>query len=127
MKTHFVKALTIFNFLVCSVGANALEPPSKYDAILGHWMYSAPDAPYGYQEGTIHFKVLNDKFMATATIAGTVYDLPPFTATEDGNYTCDFWADGSNVTLTIKIEDKEVSGTATAEGMKMPITFRKSK
>lgn len=123
MKTNMGKVFaTLFCMMMClSLCAQEFTP----GMVVGLWNYSAPDAPYGYQEGTCQIKKTGEKLSAVFTISGTETTVNEIKK-ENDTYKCNFDVDGSYVSLTFKQEDKnKLTGKANAEGMVIPVTFTK--
>ncbi len=120
MKANMKKA---FATLLCMMMCLSLYAQDKSGSIVGKWNFSAPDAPYGYQEGTCQFKKDGAKLSAVFTISGTDMTVSEIKK-ENETYKCEFYVDGTDVYLTFKQVDKnKLSGNADAEGMEMSIVF----
>ncbi|WP_293670155.1 hypothetical protein [uncultured Parabacteroides sp.] len=112
-----------FATLLCMMMCLSLYAQDKSGSIVGKWNFSAPDAPYGYQEGTCQFKKDGAKLSAVFTISGTDMTVSEIKK-ENETYKCEFYVDGTDVYLTFKQVDKnKLSGNADAEGMEMSIVF----
>ena len=120
MKANMKKA---FAALLCMMMCLSLYAQDKSGSVVGKWNFSAPDAPYGYQEGTCQFKKDGAKLSAVFTISGTDMTVSEIKK-ENETYKCEFYVDGTDVYLTFKQVDKnKLSGNADAEGMEMSIVF----
>lgn len=120
MKANMKKA---FATLLCMMMCLSLYAQDKSGSVVGKWNFSAPDAPYGYQEGTCQFKKDGAKLSAVFTISGTDMTVSEIKK-ENETYKCEFYVDGTDVYLTFKQVDKnKLSGNADAEGMEMSIVF----
>ncbi|MCD7849723.1 MAG: hypothetical protein LUH63_08280 [Parabacteroides sp.] len=112
-----------FATLLCMMMCLSLYAQDKSGSVVGKWNFSAPDAPYGYQEGTCQFKKDGAKLSAVFTISGTDMTVSEIKK-ENETYKCEFYVDGTDVYLTFKQVDKnKLSGNADAEGMEMSIVF----
>ena len=123
MKTNMGKVFTtLLCMMMClSLYAQEFTP----DMVVGLWNFSAPDAPYGYQEGTCQIKKTGENLSAVFTISGTEMTVKEIKK-ESNTYKCNFYVDGTYVSLIFKQEDKnQLVGKANAEGMVIPITFTK--
>ncbi len=123
METNMGKVFTtLFCMMIClSLYAQEFTP----DMVVGLWNFSAPDAPYGYQEGTCQVKKTGENLSAVFTISGTEMTVKEIKK-ESNTYKCNFYVDGTYVSLIFKQEDKnQLIGKANAEGMVIPITFTK--
>lgn len=123
MKANMVK---IFATFLCMMMCLALYAQDNSGMVIGMWDFSAPDAPYGYQEGTCQIKKTGEKLSAVLTIGGMEMNVNEIKK-EDKSFKCNFYVDGTAVSLTFKPEEKnKLTGIADAEGMTIPVTFTKS-
>ena len=123
MKANMKKA---FAALLCMMMCLSLYAQDKSGSVVGKWSYSAPDAPYGYQEGTCQFKENGCKLSAVFTISGSEMTVGEIKK-ENQTYKCEFYVDGTDVYLTFKQVDKnKLSGNADAGGMEIPVVFTKT-
>ena len=124
MKTNIGKVVAT---LLCMMRCLSLYAQESHSgAVIGLWNFSAPDAPYGYQEGTCQIKKTGDNLSAVFTISGTEMTVKEIKKETD-TYKCNFYVDGTYVSLTFKQKDKnKLVGNADAEGMMIPITFHKA-
>ncbi len=124
MKTNTRKwASVLLGLFACML----LSAQSKNAALLGSWRMSLPDAPYGYQEGTVKIEEKENKLMAISNTASGDITLGELKLSKDGkSYTCDFYAEGASVSMTFKLkEPKKIEGSVFAEGMTMPLYMTK--
>jgi hypothetical protein len=126
MKTQIAKAAAIFGFLFVTMAVYAGTMDSNSDKLKGNWTYSLPDAPYGYQDGSIEFKEVDGKLTAVAHIGTSSYTIKEIKK-EGDTFHCSLFVDGNDVKVSIKPEKEELTGTVTAEGWEMPVTFKKIK
>jgi hypothetical protein len=126
MKTQITKALAIFGFLFVTMAVYAGAMDTNSDKLKGNWSYSVPDAPYGYQDGSIEFKETDGKLTAVARIGTSSYTIKEIKK-EGDTYHCNLWVDGSNVKVSIKPDKEGLTGKAIADGREMPVTFKKIK
>lgn len=117
----------IFTLLVCMVlCVSAYAQTKTVSKLKGIWNYSLPDAPYGYQEGTIEFKDSGEKQTAVVKIQSRSIAINEIK--KDGDkYTCSLFVDGSDVDVSFKPGDNKITGTVTADGWEMPITLTPKK
>ena len=113
MKTNMGK---VFTTLLCMMMCLSLYAQEfTLGMVVGLWNFSAPDAPYGYQKGTCQIKKTGETEM-------TVKEIKK----ESDTYKCNFYVDGTYVSLTFIQEGKnKLTGKANAEGMVIPVTFTK--
>lgn len=124
--TSFKMVLSALLCLFFSVAVSAQGRGVDYSKIVGNWSFSAPNAPYGYQDGTLEFKSDKGKLTAKINIQGSVIEVKEIKAHED-TYTSSFYVDGNPVDLSITQKDDTLSGTADSEGMSIPVTMRRTK
>lgn len=128
MKTSMVKILATLVCVLLSVTLSAQNQKKSVDVnkIVGHWIYAAPDAPYGYQDGKIEFKQEKGKLVAKVNIQGNVLTVSNIKVT-DNKYTASFYLDGADVNLTMVQNNCKLKGEAHAEGMNIAVTFERLK
>ncbi|MDR0750890.1 MAG: hypothetical protein LBF62_15145 [Tannerellaceae bacterium] len=126
MKTQLAKTAAILGFLFITMAAYAGTMDANNDKLKGNWSYSLPDAPYGYQDGSIEFKETDGKLTAVARIGTSSYTIKEIKK-EGDTYHCNLSVDGSDVKVSIKPDKEELRGTVIADGWEMPVTFKKIK
>ena len=126
MKTNIVKFLAMFFCLFFSVTISAQKKAVDVNKIVGNWTYSAPDAPYGYQDGTIELKQEKGKLVAKVHIQGSVMTISDI-KTDGNQYKASFYLDGAEISLTLTQNDSKLEGEAYAEGMDIAIIFKRVK
>jgi len=94
--------------------------------MVGSWEYSAPDAPYEYQEGEIHFLLQDDKLVGFVSIDGYKIELEDVVVKGD-NVTCEVYVEGESVTLELKFKKKSFTGTASYSEGTLEFTGKKIK
>ena len=94
--------------------------------LVGDWSFSAPDAPYGYQDGSFQIKQENGKLTAKVNIQGSTLEINDIKAKGD-TYTSSFYVDGTPVDLTMTQKGNKLEGMADAGGMQIPVKFKKTK
>ncbi len=122
MHARLIKVfLTCFCLAFCMTVFAQNAAPLK-----GLWAYSLPDAPDGYQKGTIEFKQVDDKLTATAKMANGTLTIREIK--KDGQkYTCSLYVEGSNATITFEPKTNLITGIVKVDGWEMPITLTPSK
>ena len=116
MKTNMGK---VFTTLLCMMMCLSLYAQEfTLGMVVGSWNFSAPDAPYGYQK-------TGENLSAVFTISDTEMTVKEIKKESD-TYKCNFYVDGTYVSLTFIQEGKnKLTGKANAEGMVIPVTFTK--
>lgn len=126
METNMKKILTTLLCLLFCVALQAQDKAADVSKIVGDWSFSAPDAPYGYQDGTLRLKQEKGKLVAQVNIQGTTLEVKNIRI--DGNtYTSSFYVDGTSVELSLTQNESHLEGIANAAGMEIPVTLKKTK
>ena len=79
MGTNMKKAFTTLLCLLFCITISAQDKAADLSKLVGDWSFSAPDAPYGYQDGSFQIKQENGKLTAKVNIQGStleINDLP---------------------------------------------------
>lgn len=122
MKMNMMKVWCTLVVILLSASLYA-QDASK---LIGSWRFSAPEAPYGYQEGAIYFKQANGKLSAELKIQGSVVKIEEIK--QDGHrYACHLYMEGTPVSIEIIQKEKELEGQADAGGGIIPVTFKRDK
>lgn len=124
--TNVRRALSALLCLFFCIAVSAQDRGKDFSKLVGHWSYSAPDAPYGYQDGTLEFKSEKGKLTAKINIQGSFIEVKEIKAHGD-TYTSSFYVDGNPVDLFITQKDNKLEGTADSGGMSIPVTFERKK
>ena len=124
MKTNKGKVFVAFLCMMMCLSLYAQE--FTLGMVVGLWNFSAPNAPYGYQEGTCQIRKTGENLSAVFTIGNAEMTVKEIKR-ENNSYKCNFYVDGTYVSLTFKQEDKnKLTGNANAEGMVIPVVFTKT-
>lgn len=123
MKTKITKALAVLCCMLFCLTAYAGTTETNNDKLKGSWTYSLPDAPYGYQDGSIEFKETDGKLTGVAKIGDSTYNINEVKK-EGDSYNCSLYVDGSDIKVSIKPDKDGLSGTVIADGWEMPVTFK---
>ena len=103
MKTNMGK---VFTTLLCMMMCLSLYAQEfTLGMVVGSWNFSAPDAPYGYQKGTCQIKKTGENLSAVFTINDTEMTVKEIKKESD-TYKCNFYVDGTYVSLTFIQEGK---------------------
>ena len=119
----------IFTTLLCllfCIAISAQDKAADLSKLVGDWSFSAPDAPYGYQDGSFQIKQENGKLTAKVNIQGSTLEINDIKAKGD-TYTSSFYVDGTPVDLTMTQKGNKLEGMADAGGMQIPVKFKKTK
>ncbi|WP_455627962.1 hypothetical protein [Parabacteroides chinchillae] len=124
MKTNVIRIMCT---LTCIFMCMAISAQGDAKKLIGNWSFSAPQAPYGYQDGDCHFKEKNGKLTAIAKVRGS--ELAINEIIKDSNaetYKCNFYLDGAYIELIFKMtKDDQLEGTVNTQGMNIPVRFNK--
>jgi hypothetical protein len=118
-KSLAIALITIFVGLF-SLSSNAASQNNP----VGKWKFSAPDAPYGYEAGTMEVKKEDDKYTVVVVFTGFEYkfegELVNFV---DSKLSFSIFVEGEDVffAFNFKEEDKLV-GMASYSGGDLSIT-----
>lgn len=92
--------------------------------IVNLWDFSAPGAPYGYQDGTFLIKEQNGKLSGEVKIQQSTVTIKEIKK-EGDFYTCSFYIDGETVNVKLKSKGKkQMEGQALSGGMDIPFTCK---
>lgn len=126
MKTNMMRVLTTLVCLFFCITISAQKKTVDVNQIVGNWTYSAPNAPYGYQDGKIELKQEKGKLVAVVNIQGNVMTIRDIKA--NGNkYKTSFYLDGADIDLTLLQQGDKLKGEAYAEGMNIDVTLKRVK
>jgi len=98
---------------------HAKDPMKTYE---GTWKFTAEQAPFGYQAGTMTFEIKENKLTGFLKFSETEYVIE-FQNIEinDGGITLEITVEYEQVPINASVKDNILSGTATApEG---PVSF----
>lgn len=127
MKTSLKLLMCLLITAICCNGVYAQKAEKAEGKLNGTWSYSAPDAPSGYEKGTVRFEKKDKRQTATATILGTEYALAEIKKNEAGKYATSLELDGYHVDITLDEGKETLTGLAVAGGMNIPVTLTKEK
>ncbi len=111
MKNLIFKGTLVF-ILFVTAGFTGINHPATDLKMLGTWEYSAPDAPYEYQEGNIHFLMQDNKLVGFVEIGGYKMELEDVIVKGD-KVNCEVYVEGEEVSLELLFKKKTFSGTAS--------------
>ena len=111
MKNLILKGLLVL-ILFVTASFLTINKDTSDMKMVGSWEYSAPDAPYEYQEGEIHFLMQEDKLVGFVSIDGYKIELEDVIVKGD-KVTCEVYVEGESVTLELKFKKKSFTGTAS--------------
>ena len=120
MKRFAISFFTILLLWTLQTGfLHAKDPMKTYE---GTWEFTAEQAPFGYQAGTMTFEIKENKLTGFLKFSETEYVIE-FQNIEinDGGITLEITVEYEQVPINASVKDNILSGTATApEG---PVSF----
>lgn len=125
MKANMKRIVTALLSLLFCVAVSARDKVVDPDKLVGDWSFSAPEAPYGYQDGHVRIKKADGKLAARVDIQGGVVEVKEIRAKGDAFF-ASFYVDGTPVDLTLTPKGDKLEGTADAMGMRIPVKFKKT-
>ncbi len=91
------------------------------------WDYTAPEAPYGYQEGTILIKEKDGKLNGEIRIQQSTIAIKEIKKVENA-YVWSFYVEGQPVDIKLTPKGKnQLEGNALSGGMNIPFTCKPAK
>ncbi|WP_297095908.1 hypothetical protein [uncultured Draconibacterium sp.] len=123
-----MKKLMFFVFVLfaATITVNASNSSNNKE-VIGEWKYDAPNAPYGYNAGTIVIEEKEGKLTGhTKMEDGYKIDLKDVTY-EEGVLKFGLYVDYSYVTLKVTVEGETMKGVVNSPDGEMPITAKKVK
>lgn len=112
--------------MLLSVVVYAQDKSKDVERLLGAWSYVAPEAPYGYQDGTVHFKQSEGKLSAELKVSYSTVAIKEVVKKGEV-YMCDLYVDGSPVSLSFSHKGDVLEGTANTEVGAIPVTLKRVK
>ena len=111
MKNLILKGSMLLTLLVM-LSFTGIESTVSSKNVIGTWEYSAPDAPYEYQEGKIVFEMKEDKL--TGYVSIDEYKIEMKSIVEKKNIvTCEAYIEGESVHFEMIFKKESFSGKAT--------------
>lgn len=123
-----MKKLLVFAFVFAVVlgTVNAAVSAGNKD-ITGEWKFENPNAPYGYQKGSVVISEKEGKLGGEVKFAdGYKIDLKDVSFT-DNNLKFKIYVDYEAIGIKAKIEGKKMTGTANSPEGALPFTAEKVK
>ncbi|OAV75981.1 hypothetical protein Barb7_00345 [Bacteroidales bacterium Barb7] len=132
----FVKALFIFKYnfmvknmlkmvgtlmcLMICLSVSAQEKKQDVTKYAGSWTFSAPEAPYGYQDGTVVLEAAGEGKLAGIFIVDNYAYKAEFKETENG-FAGSLDVDGYPTDIVLTLKDGKPEAVAYAGGMTINI------
>lgn len=121
--TLFLSSLLVFIF----IGTNGLSAADKEP--VGKWKFSAPDAPYGYNQGIIEIIKEADEYSARLSFSGMdyKYDLEKVKYEEE-KISFSIYLEGENIFVLLTFNDEDnISGKASYSMGEIPLYATRQK
>lgn len=109
MKSRIRASLCLLVLFVCSVAGYAQNKD-----LSGTWSYRAPNAPYGYDTGTIKFKQVEGKLVAEMNINGSLITVDKIEKKGEA-YVCNLSVDYNNVQVSFKPGKDKMTAIASLD------------
>jgi hypothetical protein len=118
--------LIVFAATLFSGAIQAAEIQSSKE-ILGEWKYESPNAPYGYEKGSIIVSEKEGKLAGEIKFADG-YKMPLKNVSyEDGVFKCSITIDYNDIAIKGTIDGDKMKGTADSPEGALPFTAEKAK
>ena len=124
MKTALSMVIALF-LLAGSFNAQANDLPANDPVSM--WDFSAPDAPYGYNNGILDIKNDDEGYAVTLSFTGMEYKFEcSGVSFKDGKLSFALYLDGEDIFLSMEFEnnDKMFGKASYSEGA-LPITAKR--
>ena len=111
MKRFVISLITLFLLLAMQPGLlHAKDPMKTYE---GTWKFSAEQAPFGYNAGTMTFEIKENKLAGYLKFSETEYMIE-FQNIEinDGGITLEITVEYEQVPMKASVKDNILTGTA---------------
>ena len=125
MKNFILKGSMLLTLLVI-LSFTGIENTVSSKKIIGTWEYSAPDAPYEYQNGKMVFEMKEKTLTGYASIEGNKIDMENLVE-KKGKVTCEAYIGGETVNFEMIFKKNSFSGKVTYSQGSLEITGTKVK
>ena len=95
------------------------------EVLSGKWNFEAPTAPYGFQNGSIEFKNVDNKTIAVVDFGNASYELD-VKQTKENQYTSIIPIMGDEVNVTVDNSDGKMKTIVNALGMDIDVKLSKT-
>ncbi len=104
--------LSIFFCSICLTYANVELVDFVEKQYIGTWLYEVPNAPDGYQDGSLIFEEKNDQLLGYVMIQGYKSNLENIRVNEN-QIKCSMYVEGTKVSFVLNFEKDTFSGKVT--------------
>ena len=111
-----------FLFLSCLMALSM-----NAESLKGKWKFEAPGAPYGFHEGTIEFKNVNEATHAVVDFGYTSYEIKDVKETEKDVYTTKIPINGEEIDIVLDNSKGDMKTSVTIACMNMTIKVKMQK
>lgn len=122
----FILGGSILLTLLVMMSFTGIESTVSNKNVIGTWEYSAPDAPYEYQEGKIVFEMKENKLTGYASIDGYKIDMDNLEE-KKGVVTCEAYIEGESVYFEMMFKKDSFAGKASYSEGSLEISGTKVK
>lgn len=121
--TFLLPCVLILSFISLNLMSSPVKDP------VGKWKFSAPGAPYGYDQGIIEISKDADEYMATLSFEGMSYKYNLEKCKfEEEKLSFGLYLDGEDIFVLMTLtEDDKLSGKAMYSQGELPITATRKK
>ena len=112
---------------VLFAGANNAAIIQSSDEILGEWKYESPNAPYGYEKGSIIISEKEGELAGEIKFADGYKMSLKNVSYEDGVFKCSITIDYNDIAIKATFEGDKMKGTADSPEGALPFTAEKAK
>lgn len=121
------KVFLLLFVTILFAGANNAAIIQSSDDILGEWKYESPNAPYGYEEGSIIISEKEGKLAGEIKFADG-YKVPLKNVSyKEGVFKCSITIDYNDIAIKATFEGNKMKGTADSPEGALPFTAEKAK
>jgi len=122
MNTQLIKGFFTLCCLAYCLTAFAQNRTNNDTPLQGLWSYSLPDAPDGYQKGTIEFKQVEGKLTGSVKTSYGNYTIREIKK-DNQQYTCSLYVDGAEANIKFEQKEGKLTGIVKVDGWEMPMSL----
>ena len=97
------------------------------EEILGEWNYESPNAPYGYEKGSIIISEKEEKLAGEIKFADGYKMVLKDVTYKEGVFKCNLTIDYNDIAIKATFEGNKMKGTADSPEGALPFTAEKAK
>ena len=122
---YFMKKTVLFlAILLLGISIASAQSGSKAEPA-GKWKFEAPDAPEGYNSGTIEVALAGNNYSTSISFSGSDYKIPgEKTKVEKDSVSFVVYVEGNEVSISLKLkEPAKMTGKALYSEGEIPLTL----